>query len=152
VPPLRQRKEDIPLLAEHFVAKSAKKFGKPLTSISGQVITNLQSYSWPGNVREFANVIERAVLNSHDAVLRSVDRLDDIPLEVDNTKTLEQVEREYILLTLENAGWRVEGPHGAAKILGIHPSTLRTRMLKLGIQRHQTSYAEARSQANSSTP
>jgi len=149
VPPLRQRKEDIPMLAEHFVGKSAKKFGKPLTSISGQVISNLQSYSWPGNVREFANVIERAVLNSHDAVLRSVDRFEETLPEMATTiKTLEEVEREYILFTLENTGWRLEGPHGAAKILGINPSTLRTRMLKLGIQRHQTSYAEAKSHFN----
>jgi len=96
----------------------------------------LQSNSWPGNVRELANVIERAVINSNDAALRLVEDVEE-PVQItgNKTKTLEQMERDYVLETMEKTGWRIEGPHGAAKILGINPSTLRTRMIKLGIQK-----------------
>jgi PAS domain S-box-containing protein len=138
VPPLRQRKEDIPLLVDYFVSKSAKKYGKNLTLISPHAMRSLQAYSWPGNVRELANVIERAVINSRDSVLRLVDRFEETTEEsVVPSKTLEEVERDCILRTLETTGWRIEGLHGAAKILGINPSTLRARMIKLGIQRHR---------------
>jgi len=103
---------------------------------------NLRAHSWPGNVRELANVIERAVIHTQGSVLQVVDRFEQIPEEELNTnKTLEGVEREYIIRVLENTGWRIEGPYGAARILGLNPSTLRTRMLKLGIQRRAT-YAE----------
>jgi PAS domain S-box-containing protein len=139
VPPLRQRKEDIPLLVEHFVNGYAKKFGKTITSVSPRALQTFQSYSWPGNVRELANAIERAVIHAKGSVLHSVDRFEEpaeeLPLAA---KTLEEVEREYIMRTLENTGWRIEGPHGAANILGLNPSTLRTRMTKLGIQRGAT--------------
>src|SRR6185369_1726243 len=93
------------------------------------------SHSWPGNVRELANVIERAVINTKGSVLQVVDHFVQVPHELVPTQTLEEVERDYITRTLENTGWRIEGPYGAAKILGLNPSTLRTRMLKLGIQR-----------------
>ena len=96
---------------------------------------NLQLHSWPGNVRELANVIERAVIHTKGSVLQVVDQFEQIPKDTATTQTLEEVEREYIIRTLENTGWRVEGPYGAAKILGLNPSTLRTRMIKLGIQR-----------------
>ena len=139
VPPLRQRKEDIPLLVEHFVNGYAKKFGKTITSISPRALQTFQSYSWPGNVRELANAIERAVIHAKGSVLHSVDRFEEPVEELPfAAKTLEEVEREYILRTLENTGWRIEGPHGAANILGLNPSTLRTRMSKLGIQRGAT--------------
>ena len=96
----------------------------------------MQSHSWPGNVRELANVIERAVINTKGSVLQVVDHFEQqAPHETEPTQTLEEVERVYITRTLENTGWRIEGPYGAAKILGLNPSTLRTRMLKLGIQR-----------------
>ena len=139
VPPLRQRKEDIPLLVEHFVNGYAKKFGKMITSVSPRALQTFQNHSWPGNVRELANAIERAVIHSKDRVLHSVDRLEEVSEEPPfSAKTLEEVEREYILKTLENTGWRIEGPSGAANILGLNPSTLRTRMVKLGIQRRAT--------------
>lgn len=142
VPPLRHRKEDIPLLAEHFIQKYAKKFGRTITSVSPRAMQTLQAHSWPGNIRELANVIERAVIHTQGPVLQSVDRFEQIPEETTSSpKSLEDVEREYIIRTLENTGWRIEGPFGAAKILGLNPSTLRTRMLKLGIQRRRTSYA-----------
>ena len=139
VPPLRQRKEDIPLLVEHFVNGYAKKFGKIITSISPRALQTFQTHSWPGNVRELANVIERAVIHAKGSVLHSIDRFEETVEEpLFSAKTLEEVEREYIIRTLENTGWRIEGPHGAANILGLNPSTLRTRMIKLGIQRRAT--------------
>ena len=139
VPPLRQRKEDIPLLVEHFVRGYAKKFGKTITSVSPRTLQTFQAHSWPGNVRELANVIERAVIHAKGSVLHSVDHLEELTEEPPfAAKTLEEVEREYIIRTLENTGWRIEGPHGAANILGLNPSTLRTRMSKLGIQRRAT--------------
>ena len=139
VPPLRQRKEDIPLLVEHFVNGYAKKFGKIITSISPRALQTFQTHSWPGNVRELANAIERAVIHAKGSVLHSIDRFEETVEEPPfSAKTLEDVEREYIIRTLENTGWRIEGPHGAANILGLNPSTLRTRMIKLGIQRRAT--------------
>lgn len=139
IPPLRQRKEDIPLLVEHFVNTYAKKFAKSISSVSPRTMNELQAHSWPGNVRELANVIERAVIHTHGNVLQLVDHFKNVT-EVAPTETLEEVERDYIIRTLENTGWRIEGPHGAAKILGLNPSTLRTRMLKLGIQRRRASF------------
>src|SRR6185369_5203624 len=139
VPPLRQRKEDIPLLVEHFVNGYAKKFGKIITSVSPRALQTFQNHSWPGNVRELANAIERAVIHAKGSVLHSIDRFEEVAEEPPfSAKSLEEVEREYIIRTLENTGWRIEGPHGAANILGLNPSTLRTRMVKLGIQRAKT--------------
>src|SRR6185369_15641379 len=136
VPPLRQRKEDIPLLVEHFVNGYAKKFGKTISSVAPKSLQKLQVHSWPGNVRELANAIERSVIHAKGSVLQLVDRFeltnDDDGFTV---KTLGEVEREHIIDTLEHTGWRIEGPSGAANILGLNPSTLRTRMLKLGIHR-----------------
>src|SRR6185503_6551459 len=140
MPPLRQRKEDIPLLVEHFVNTYARKFGKNISSVSPRTMQELQEHAWPGNIRELANVIERAVIHCHGNILQLVDHFKPITDSVP-TETLEEVEREYIIRTLENTGWRVEGPHGAAKILGLNPSTLRTRMLKLGIQRRRVTFS-----------
>ena len=139
MPPLRQRKDDIPLLIEHFVSTYAKKAGKTISSVSPRVMQSLQAHSWPGNVRELANVIERAVIHTQASVLQVVDQFEEVA-DQPPTQTLEEVEREYIIQTLENTGWRIEGPYGAAKILGMNPSTLRTRMLKLGIQRRRETY------------
>jgi formate hydrogenlyase transcriptional activator len=139
-PPLRQRKEDIPLLVQHFVATYAKKFNKSISSVSPRTMDEFQAHSWPGNIRELANVIERAVVHTHGDVLQVFDHFKAVS-ETVPTETLEAVEREYILRTLENTGWRIEGPHGAAKILGLNPSTLRTRMIKLGIQRRRATFS-----------
>src|SRR6185503_6094679 len=138
MPPLRQRKDDIPLLIEHFVSTYTKKAGKTISSVSPRVMQSLQAHSWPGNVRELANVIERAVIHTQGSVLQVVDQFEEVADQVP-TQTLEEVEREYIIRTLENTGWRIEGKYGAAGILGLNPSTLRTRMLKLGIQRRTAS-------------
>lgn len=136
VPPLRQRKEDVPQLVEHFVGALSKKVGKNITAISASTSKKLQSYSWPGNVRELANVIERAVINAQSHVLHIADQFEPAPEELSaSARTLEEVEKEYIIRILDEASWKIEGPNGAAKRLGLNPSTLRTRMVKLGIQK-----------------
>ncbi len=139
VPPLRQRKVDIPLLVNYFVDKFNRKLGKSVTSISPRVMEALENYSWPGNVRELANVIERAIINSRGSTLDLADPLDDgttSSLATGNgSQSLIDVERNHILRVLESADWKIEGQSGAARILGLHPSTLRTRMIKLHIQR-----------------
>jgi len=137
IPPLRQRREDIPAMIEHFVSGLSRKLGKPINSISSATLKKLTDYSWPGNVRELANVIERAVINAQGTVLHIVDQFEQPKTGElsDSGRTLEQVEKEYIIRVLEDTGWRIEGPNGAAKVLGLNPSTLRTRMAKLGIQK-----------------
>lgn len=104
----------------------------------------LQAHPWPGNVRELANVIERAVIHSQGNVLQVLDRFEVVD-ESAPRQTLEEVERDYIISTLEDTGWRIEGKYGAARILGLNPSTLRTRMLKLGIQRRNASFVATNS-------
>jgi transcriptional regulator with GAF, ATPase, and Fis domain len=143
VPPLKQRTGDVVLLVEHFVKLFTQKLGKEITSVAPAALKELTAYSWPGNIRELANVIERAVINSHSSNLRlsgnfGSDQLTEVRA---TTQTLEEMEREHITRTLTDAGWRIEGPKGAAKVLGINPSTLRTRMGKLGIQKPEPTTA-----------
>jgi chemotaxis protein methyltransferase CheR len=136
VPPLRERMEDIALLVDFFVNKISKRLGKSIESIPTSVMNTLQNYGWPGNVRELENVLERAVINSSGLKLRLVDELKK-PYKEDLTtplKTLEEVERDYIVRVLEQANWKVSGPNGAAEILGLNRSTLRARIRKLGIR------------------
>jgi len=142
VPPLRERKDDIPLMVEHFVARSARKFGKKITEISPRTLQDLQTHAWPGNVRELINVIERAVINTTGSVLHLADHFAaPAPHPPSIEQSLEDVERKHIQRTLDSTAWRIEGPYGAAKILGLNPSTLRTRMGKLGIQRRKANGA-----------
>ncbi|MEW6584216.1 MAG: sigma 54-interacting transcriptional regulator [Nitrospirota bacterium] len=137
VPPLRQRRDDIPLLVEYFVKKLNKKYGKHISSVPQDVINSLQSYLWPGNVRELENVIERAVITSCDSSLKIREKIEaTLPFHQEAaSRSLEVTERAHILKVLQETGWKIEGPKGAALILGINPSTLRTRMKKLGIHR-----------------
>jgi transcriptional regulator with GAF, ATPase, and Fis domain len=137
VPPRRQRVEDIPLLAQYFLEKAAKRMGKPVYDIPGQVVDQLQRYHWPGNVRELANVIERAVINARGSKLRLADNLGENGAKGASKplKSLQAMETEHILDVLRQTGWRIDGPAGAARILDIHPSTLRSRMRKLEIKR-----------------
>jgi formate hydrogenlyase transcriptional activator len=138
VPALRQRGADIPLLARFFLTKYAKKFGKHFDDIDPAGLDHLRHYSWPGNVRELQNVIERAVILSQGALLEipplQPSRV-NIAAAPASLQTLEKVEREHILRTLEETAWVISGPKGAAAILGMNPNTLRSRMLKLGISR-----------------
>jgi len=140
VPPLRDRKEDIPGLVEHFVKRFSQKVGRRISSIPPASMRILQDYAWPGNVRELANVLERAVINTTGSVLRVVDHFENAQVAEPSptNKTLEEMEKEYIIRILDHTGWRIEGNKGAARVLGLNPSTLRTRMAKLGIQKLET--------------
>jgi PAS domain S-box-containing protein len=135
VPPLRERREDIPLLVNHFVHTYAAAKGKVIDQIPSAVMDRLSGYAWPGNVRELQNVIERAVLTSLGPALKLADRLEgETPAAtIAWERSLEQVEREHILQVLTRCDGRVAGPGGAAEILGLNPSTLRSRMKKLRI-------------------
>ncbi|RPJ16044.1 MAG: PAS domain S-box protein [Desulfobacteraceae bacterium] len=136
VPPLRQRQADIPLLVESFIERYSRKLGKQITSINKETMKTLQEYPWPGNVRELESVIEKAAILSRGPVLHLTDKLEiALPPSSSNAKTLEETERNQIIKILSETSWRIEGRNGAADILGLHPSTLRARMHKLGIRR-----------------
>jgi transcriptional regulator of acetoin/glycerol metabolism len=113
--------------------------GKQITSIPKETMKGLQDYPWPGNVRELESVLERAVILCPGPVLQLADKLEIFSIPASSgMRTLEETERSQILKTLSQTGWRIEGKDGAAAILGIHPSTLRARMHKLGIIRPET--------------
>lgn len=136
-PPLRERKEDIPLLVKHFIKKYGNRLGRKIESIPKNVIEQLSDYPWPGNVRELENIIERAVIISHGKNLVLGDWLPklDLPEDDGSLISLEDNERRHILAALEKTDWRVSGEKGAARILGINPKTLESRMKKLNISR-----------------
>jgi len=143
VPPLRQRKEDIPPMVHAFVERYSRKVGKQITSIRKETMKALQDYQWPGNVRELESIIERAVILCPGPVLQLTDKLEVSSPSLSSTvKTLEQAERNQILKILSETGWRIEGKDGAAATLGLHPSTLRARMHKLGIIRREIKGAD----------
>ncbi|OQW33631.1 MAG: Fis family transcriptional regulator [Nitrospira sp. SG-bin1] len=137
LPSLRERDGDIPLLAQYFVRKCAAGLGKRIDRIPERMITALQRYPWPGNIRELEHVIERAVILSEGPELEPIDWLSPSDNKVGMTKalTLEEMERQHIRDVLEQTNWRVSGEKGAAKILGLNPTTLEARMKKLGIAR-----------------
>ncbi len=139
-PPLRERKEDIPLLAQHFVAKFAARMGKKIRKIPQSILQDLLDYRWPGNVRELENVLERAVIVSQGDHLQSGDWIPkDRPLPGRSQfPDLNELQREHILEALRLTGWRVSGEKGAAKLLGVKPTTLEARMKKLKIERGNT--------------
>jgi transcriptional regulator with GAF, ATPase, and Fis domain len=127
--------DDIPLFLHFFVEKYAKWMGKKFDIISQRTIEALQCYQWPGNIRELENVIERAVITSQEGDLRiAVPSASDNRLP-DDTEVLHELNRRHILAVLGNVRWKIEGRNGAAQRLGLKPSTLRTRMAKLGIKR-----------------
>jgi chemotaxis protein methyltransferase CheR len=134
LPPLRDRREDIPLLVNFFVDKISKRLGKSIGVVPVSVMEVLQNHHWPGNIRELENVIERAVINSSGPKLHLVDDLKkpDRNLTTAN-RSLADVERDYILRVLEQTRWKVSGKNSAAEILGLDRSTLRARMRKLDI-------------------
>ncbi|MDO9109660.1 MAG: sigma 54-interacting transcriptional regulator, partial [Desulfatirhabdiaceae bacterium] len=136
MPPLRDRMEDIPLLVNFYIKKISKRMGKTIEMIPAGVMNELQNYNWPGNVRELENVLERAVINSSGPKLRLADELKKPSkgLRV-SKKTLDEVERDYIVQTLEQTHWKIGGKNSASEILGLDRSTLRGRMRKLGIQK-----------------
>jgi PAS domain S-box-containing protein len=150
LPPLRERQEDIGLLAQTFLWEASRRLGRLFDPISQSVLQALKSYEWPGNVRELQNVIERAAVLSQGGRLQLPEEwtsMSDIShnsngaeeVEFGNSgsreSTLEELERNHILQVLQETRWRIEGSKGAAVILGLKPSTLRSRMRKLGIIR-----------------
>ena len=153
MPPLRERRSDIPQLAKFFLSRYSRNLGKRLEGISAAATERLKSYSWPGNVRELQNVIERALILSHGPILEletdllgvsASEPLRDTLREVAEPaqptggssafKTLDEVERAHIFAVLQQTRGVIEGPGGAAKTLGMHPNTLRYRMEKLEIK------------------
>ncbi len=138
LPPLRERREDIPALVNHFVEMFGRRMGKQIEQISDETMTALASYPWPGNIRELQNLVERAVILSDDGVLPN-------PLPTTATHsvtgspaaatTLKDSERNLIVHTLESVGWVIGGQKGAASRLGLKRTTLIHKMKKLGISR-----------------
>jgi formate hydrogenlyase transcriptional activator len=138
LPALREREGDIPLLAQYFAQKHAANFGKKINRISEGMMTALQRYPWPGNIRELEHVIERAVILSEGPELEPIDWLSPPSGKVSGNGTvltLEEIERQHIRDVLEQTNWRVSGDKGAAAILGLKSTTLEARMKKLGISR-----------------
>jgi formate hydrogenlyase transcriptional activator len=162
LPPLRERRSDIPQLVAFCLSQFSKRLGKKIDGVSRESMENLVNYPWPGNIRELQNVIERAMIVSVDPTLRldrdllpvdtaakgmkapETDAPEDRQADLKSPKpilTLDEVERNHILAALQHAGGVVDGPKGAARILNLHPNTLRHRMDKLGIKgsRHRQS-------------
>ncbi len=154
LPPLRERRDDIPPLVHYFVRRFSLKIGRKITRIQRETMERLVNYGWPGNVRELENVIERAVILSRGVelevapgVLPEMEAVapklapasrpvqEQQLSEVPSPQSIEQVERNHILAVLMRTNWRIEGSDGAAALLSLNPSTLRSRMKKLGVQR-----------------
>jgi DNA-binding NtrC family response regulator len=156
VPPLRERGDDVLQIASHFLERTCQEFGhRPLT-FSKQQAALLKRYDWPGNIRELKNVIERAVILSRGKVLRLDLAMSDIlnaepagetqPHEGGSQLLTEaevrELERKNTLLALERAQWRVSGPNGAAKLLGVKPTTLADRMRKFKLDKPRAAAGE----------
>jgi formate hydrogenlyase transcriptional activator len=140
IPPLRERREDIPLLVHYFMEKYARRMGKRIETVPSATMEKLIRWPWPGNVRELQNMIERGVILSRGFVLEiPLPELENssIPVSNDNdgASTLEAIERRHILQALRELNWVIGGPAGAAARLGLNRSTLNARMRKLGIRR-----------------
>jgi chemotaxis protein methyltransferase CheR len=137
LPPLRLRREDIPDLVWYLIERRERQLNRHIERVEPAVMAALQERTWPGNVRELANVIERALIRSRTGVLE----LDESPAAqprealLTEAHTLEAIERRHIEATLRRCDWRINGAGNAADVLGLHPSTLRFRMRKLGILR-----------------
>jgi transcriptional regulator with GAF, ATPase, and Fis domain len=133
-PPLRDRVEDIPLLVWAFIKEFEKPMGKAIEKIPQKSIGALQQYPWPGNIRELKNVIEHAMIISQDRVLQ-LNPPAGLSTNLHKDLKLEMVERNHIIDVLNKTSWRVRGQKGAANLLGLQPTTLESRMKKLGITR-----------------
>jgi transcriptional regulator with GAF, ATPase, and Fis domain len=134
-PPLRERNSDIPLLTRFFLSKVAKKLGKPSLDVSDATLDRMMQYAWPGNIRELQNLIERAAVLAQGAMIEIDDSILGHDPSAPHSDKLEDMERGHILSVLTRAGWKIHGEQGAAEILGMNPSTLRSRIKSLGIKR-----------------
>jgi formate hydrogenlyase transcriptional activator len=141
LPSLRDRREDLPVLVEHFLELLGARLGKSVSRISAGTLEALERYDWPGNLRELENVLQQGIILSRDGILDLSDFKGDAvemlapPPVAEDPQSLVDVERRHIESVLINAQWRIEGSRGAAKVLGLNPSTLRSRMRKLGMSR-----------------
>jgi len=136
IPTLKERKDDIPILVNHFIKKYSAKIGKKVDIVPVKVIRTLQSYNWPGNIRELENVIERAIIVNQGNKLQLGEWApkEHVKREKSN-RTLEDIQRQHILDVLKLTHWQVSGDKGAAKVLAINPNTLVSKMKKLNIHR-----------------
>ena len=140
VPALRDRKEDIPLLVEHFVDKFNKEYSKKIQYVTDKAMERLKAYAWPGNIRELENLIERAsILSNGDTLVipgfGNGEKKTKVSIK-DSELSLDAVQRKHILQVLEKCRWKISGKDGASELLGLKPSTLRDKMSKLGIKKH----------------
>ncbi|MDO6431731.1 sigma 54-interacting transcriptional regulator [Flavitalea sp. BT771] len=141
LPPLRDRKEDLPMLASHFISQQAQRSGKKITNISRRVLENLMRYDWPGNVRELGQLIERSVLMTTGSTIREIPLPTDLhtgpsdPAHGNSLKTLDELERDHILAVLKKCGHKIGGPGGAAELLRLPATTLHSKIKKLGIKK-----------------
>ena len=135
VPPLRERKEDIPPLVNFFIDRLSQKLGKKIDYVSEKTIHQLTNYSWPGNIRELKNIIERAIILSNNNKLIVDECFAHFAPRKKITTNLFENEKQHILKILEQSSWKVSGKNGAAELLGLKPTTLEARMKKLGIHR-----------------
>jgi formate hydrogenlyase transcriptional activator len=145
LPALRDRKEDIPTLVSHFIDKMSKKTGKNISSISERAMKELLDYAWPGNVRELEHLIERSLLMANGNMIREIPLWGNLYADArgdytEVTRTLEEVERDYIIQVLNKCKGKVYGQGGAAELLGMKRSTLISRMKKLGIVKERATY------------
>jgi transcriptional regulator with GAF, ATPase, and Fis domain len=141
IPSLRERIDDIPVLADHFVAYYAKKYNKPVTGISREVVDQMLDYPWPGNVRELEHFIERSILMAKGTVIteaklqkRTAGKINTDHAADNRIKTIEENERDYIISVLKKCNGRIRGAGGAAEVMGLPPTTLHSKMKKLGIK------------------
>lgn len=139
LPPLRERKEDLPALAHHFMKVYAQKENKTVTSLENNVIQAMLNYSWPGNIRELENLMARSVLLANGPVIKSLQLPNQSTAPAagrqEQIKTMTENEQDHLLSALERSNWKIEGNGGAAELLGLKASTLRSRMKKLGIEK-----------------
>jgi transcriptional regulator with GAF, ATPase, and Fis domain len=140
--PLRERSEDIPLLVRHFADRIARRLGRRIDGVEAAFVERARQYAWPGNVRELENVIERALIVVDGGALDASGLLGAQPAAAPaaaaaaaSLASLEDVERAHIRRVLDALRWRIEGEAGAARVLGLNPSTLRGRLRKLGIRK-----------------
>ncbi|HXA43898.1 MAG TPA: helix-turn-helix domain-containing protein, partial [Candidatus Angelobacter sp.] len=153
VMPLKERMEDIPLLARHFIDQSVKELGCPRPRLTRAGIARIQNYDWPGNIRELRNVIDRAVIISRGGVLDfdlpvtdsppaatrlAPEKADAAEPEILTEPEMQRRERENLLAALRKTNWKIRGADGAAELLGVKPTTLVTRMQKMGLRRPES--------------
>jgi transcriptional regulator with GAF, ATPase, and Fis domain len=140
IPPLRDRKEDVPVLAAHFIEQQAQRSGRKIANISHRALESLMRYDWPGNVRELEHLLERSILTAAGPTIKDIALPFETPAERPDTplnssiKTLDEMERDHILAVLKRCNHKVGGPDGAARMLRLPATTLHSKLKKMGIK------------------